>query len=305
MHFLPTDDQLELQRGVRELLERRFPLDRLPAGFDPAVWGELVETGVFALRTDLGVGLAESVLVFEELGRACVPGPFVATFLAAGHTEGPVTLVEAGGDPLLVAHLDVGQAVLVLGDEVRLAEGVTGRPVDEPVDPLSPLHELAELPAGTAVGDARDAERMRREGAVLTAALQVGLAARLTELAVDYAKTREQFGRVIGSFQAVKHLCADMFVSAELARVAVHAAAVLLDDPADEAAASDAPRAVAGAKLLADEAAVTNGRSAVQVHGGMGFTWEVPVHFFLKRAWLHATEFGTAEDHAEDLAARL
>ena len=302
MHFLPTDDQLELQRGVRELLERRFPLDKLPAGFDEAVWGELAETGVFALRTDLGMGLAESVLVFEELGRACVPGPFVATFLAAGHIEGPVTLAEAGGEPLLVAHLDVARAVLVLGDEVRLAEGATGRAVDEPVDPLSPLHELAEPPTGTAVGDARDAERMRREGAVLTAALQVGLAARVTELAVDYAKTREQFGRVIGSFQAVKHLCADMFVRAELARVAVHAAAVLLDDPSDD---TDAPRAVAGAKLLADEAAVTNGRSAVQVHGGMGFTWEVPVHFFLKRAWLHATEFGTAEDHAEDLAALL
>jgi alkylation response protein AidB-like acyl-CoA dehydrogenase len=62
---------------------------------------------------------------------------------------------------------------------------------------------------------------------------------------------------------------------------------------------------VAGAKLLADEAATINGRSAVQVHGGMGFTWEVPVHFFLKRAWLHSTEFGTADDHAETVAALL
>jgi alkylation response protein AidB-like acyl-CoA dehydrogenase len=145
------------------------------------------------------------------------------------------------------------------------------------------------------------ARRLRLEGAVLTAALQVGLAARLTELSVDYAKVREQFGRTIGSFQAVKHICADMFVRTELARVAVHAAAVTLDDPD----ATEGARAVAGAKLLADEAAVTNGRAAVQVHGGMGFTWEVPVHFFLKRAWLHATEFGTAEEHAEDLALLL
>jgi alkylation response protein AidB-like acyl-CoA dehydrogenase len=129
----------------------------------------------------------------------------------------------------------------------------------------------------------------------------VGLAARLTEHAVDYAKTREQFGRTSGSFQAVKHICADMFVRTELARVAVHAAAVTLDDTD----ATDIGRPVAGAKLLADEAAVTNGRAAVQVHGGMGFTWEVPVHFFLKRAWLHATEFGTVDDHAEDLAAAL
>ena len=123
----------------------------------------------------------------------------------------------------------------------------------------------------------------------------------LTELAVDYAKQREQFGRTIGSFQAVKHICADMFVRTELARVAVHAAAVTCDDDS----ADDASRAVAGAKLLADEAATVNSRSCVQVHGGMGFTWEVPVHFFLKRAWLHATEFGTADDHAEALAELL
>jgi alkylation response protein AidB-like acyl-CoA dehydrogenase len=310
MHFLPTTEQVELQAGVRDLLADRFPLDRLSAvaaaepghgRFDERTWAALAETGIFALRTELGLGLAEAVLVFEELGRAAVPGPFVATFLAAGHADGPVALLETGADPLLVAHLDVARAVLVLGDEVRLAEGVTGSAVAESVDPLSPLHELTSVPGGTVLGDARDAERMRWEGAVLTAALQVGLAARLTEMAVDYAKTREQFGRVIGSFQAVKHLCADMFVRTELARVAVHAAAVTLDDEE----ATDAGRAAAGAKLLADEAAVTNGRSSVQVHGGMGFTWEVPVHFFLKRAWLHATEFGTAEDHAEDLAALL
>ena len=302
MHFLPTDEQLELQRGVRELLDRRFPLEKLPEGYSAALWQELAETGVFALRTDLGLGLAEAALVFEELGRACVPGPLVATFLAAGHAELPVALVEAGADPLLVAHLDVARTTLVVGDDVQIADGVTGRPVEHLVDPLSPLHELSAVPTGTVVGDAGDAARMRLEGALLTAALQVGIAARLTELAVDYAKTREQFGRVIGSFQAVKHLCADMFVRAELARVAVHAAAVTLDDDDSD---EDGVRTVAGAKLLADEAAVTNGRSAVQVHGGMGFTWEVPVHFFLKRAWLHATEFGTADDHAEDLAARL
>jgi alkylation response protein AidB-like acyl-CoA dehydrogenase len=75
----------------------------------------------------------------------------------------------------------------------------------------------------------------------------------------------------------------------------------MVDDPD----VGDPTRAVAGAKVLADDAATANGRSAVQVHGGMGFTWEVPVHFFVKRAWLHATEFGTAHEHAEDLAQLL
>jgi alkylation response protein AidB-like acyl-CoA dehydrogenase len=312
MHFLPTDDQRNLQRGVRELLDRRFPLDRLaglarpegggPIGFDAALWAELTETGVFGLRSDLGLGLADAALVFEELGRAAVPGPLVGTFLAAGRVDGPVTVVEPGRAPLLVAHLDASTAVLVVaGEEVRLATEVTGTKLGDPLDPLTPLHELAADPAGDVVATGPEAHRLRLEAATLTAALQVGLATRLTELAVDYAKTREQFGRTIGSFQAVKHLCADMFVRAELARVAVHAAAVTLDDPAAE----DAPRAVAGAKVLADEAATGNGRTSVQVHGGMGFTWEVPVHFLLKRAWVHATEFGTADEHAEDLALLL
>jgi alkylation response protein AidB-like acyl-CoA dehydrogenase len=195
----------------------------------------------------------------------------------------------------------VSAAVLVLHSERAVLApvgAVAGTPVASPLDPLTPLHEIATAPDGESAGDAAT---LRRDGALLTAALQVGLAARLTELAVDYAKQREQFGRTIGSFQAVKHICADMFVRTELARASLHAAAVTVDDPA----VGDLPRAVAGAKLLADEAATANGRACVQVHGGMGFTWEVPVHFLLKRAWLHATELGTADDHAEDLAEPL
>jgi alkylation response protein AidB-like acyl-CoA dehydrogenase len=300
MHFLPTDEQLELQRGVRAVLDRAFPLSKLPAGYDAATWSALVETGVFALRTDLGLGWVEAVLVFEELGRGCVPGPLVATFLTAGSTEGPVTFVDAGSSPMLVPHLDIARALLVLdGADAAVADVPTGSRVDAAVDPLTPLHELSAVPAGRSVGAAQP---LRDAGALLTAALQVGLAARLTELAVGYAKTREQFGRAIGSFQAVKHICADMLVRAELARVAVHAAACTLADAETQADAVDAARAIAGAKLLADEAAVTNGRAAIQVHGGMGFTWEVPVHFFLKRAWLHATEWATADECAETVA---
>jgi alkylation response protein AidB-like acyl-CoA dehydrogenase len=140
----------------------------------------------------------------------------------------------------------------------------------------------------------QDGARLRREGALLTAAEQVGSAARTTELAVRYAREREQFGRPIGSFQAVKHLCAEMLVRAELARVAVYAAA-LTGDPLDCAAA----------KLLADEAAVHNARDCVQVHGGMGFTWETDVHLHLKRAWVRARQWQDATDAEERLAAGL
>lgn len=301
MYFLPTSDQLDLSRGVRDLLAARLPLDRLESTDRAALWQALVDTGVFALRTELGLGMVDAVLVFEELGRAAVPGPLVGTFLAAGRVDGRVAVVEAQRHPLLVTHLEDATALLVVEPgSAWLADPVTGTPVAEPLDPLSPVHELASVPGGA--GDAlADGGLVGMHGALLTAAIQVGLAARLTDLAVEYAKQREQFGAVIGSFQAVKHLCADMFVRAELARAALHAAAVAADD--DEA--GDVRRAVAAAKLLADEAATGNGRSCVQVHGGMGFTWEVPVHFLVKRAWVHATEFGTADEHAEALATLL
>jgi alkylation response protein AidB-like acyl-CoA dehydrogenase len=301
VYFLPTDEQRELQRGVREVLDSAFPLEKLPGGFDVALWRTLVDTGVFSLRTELELGMAEASMVFEELGRAAVPGPLVGTFLTAGATEGPVTVLDPRHSPIVVAHLAVAKSVLVLDPAgPLLASPPSGTELPEPLDPLSPMHELAAAPIGTAY-DAADFTQLSLEGALLTSALQVGLAARMTELAVDYAKTREQFDRPIGSFQAVKHLCADMLVRTELARASLHSAAVMLDDPG----IGHAARAIAGAKQLADEAACGNARSCVQVHGGMGFTWEVPVHFLLKRAWLQATEFGTVDEHAEDLAQRL
>lgn len=109
-----------------------------------------------------------------------------------------------------------------------------------------------------------------------------------------YAGEREQFGQPIGAFQAVKHLCARMLVRAELARTAVYAAAVTAD-----------AAEIAAAKLLADEAAVRGARDCLQVHGGMGFTWEADVHLHLKRAWVRAEQWRTATGAEELLAERL
>src|SRR4051794_36834320 len=105
MHFLPTADQVDLQRGVRDVLVSAFPLDRLATGWMPSLWQTLEETGVFSVRTDLGLGLVESVLVFEELGRAAVPGPLVGSALLAGQALGAVTVVDSRTSPLLVPHL--------------------------------------------------------------------------------------------------------------------------------------------------------------------------------------------------------
>jgi alkylation response protein AidB-like acyl-CoA dehydrogenase len=130
--------------------------------------------------------------------------------------------------------------------------------------------------------------------------LLVGLAAAAVDLAVAYAKGREQFGKPIGSFQAVKHMCADMLVRAEVARAAVHAAAATIDQPD----VGDAVRAAAGAGLLAVEAAIANGKSCIQVHGGMGFTWEVPAHLYLMRARVVASELDATATLAELVAER-
>lgn len=129
-------------------------------------------------------------------------------------------------------------------------------------------------------------------------AIQVGVAERALRIAASYTSEREQFGRPIGSFQAVKHLCADMLVAAETARAAVHAAAVTIDQPG----VGDPDRAAAGAGLLAAEAAIKNGKTSIQVHGGMGFTWEVPAHLYLMRARVVAEAIGPVDGFAEELA---
>ncbi|MFE5810972.1 acyl-CoA dehydrogenase family protein [Streptomyces sp. NPDC056491] len=294
MDFQPTEDQKDLRAGVRDLLAGRYAREALRAsvdtgaGVDRALWRELGEAGFFALRLPeaeggVGLGLPEAVLVFEEAGRALVPGPLVATHLAAGVVPGAaagtavVSAFDLGGP--LVAHLADADAVL----------GASGVPAGEPVrsvDPLTPLHRVA-----VAVGDVSP---YREEGALLTAALQLGSALRTVELAVRYAGEREQFGQPIGAFQAVKHLCAQMLVRAEVARTAVYAAAVTGD-----------PGEVAAAKLLADGAAVRGARDCLQVHGGMGFTWEADVHLHLKRAWVRAEQWRTAAQAEELLAQEL
>ncbi|MFB7294452.1 acyl-CoA dehydrogenase family protein [Streptomyces rubiginosohelvolus] len=352
MDFQLSDDQRALRSGMRDLLGAVFDRDRLRAAverdgaLDRSLWRELGAAGFFALRLPeeaggVGLGLPEAVLLFEEAGRALLPGPLVATHLAAGLVKGATegdAVVTAVAAELPVAHLAEADAVLVVGGEAAglpgeevLGETLSGealrafvaaaRPVRS-MDPLTPLHRA---PAGAAVAGAgrvsatestraasertrADAERapaatertpahagrLRFEAALLTAAEQLGSAARTTEAAVQHAGEREQFGSSIGSFQAVKHLCADMLARTEPARAAVYAAAVTGD-----------PVEIAAAKLLADEAAVRNARDCLQIHGGMGFTWEADVHLHLKRAWLRAASWLTGAGAEELLAAGL
>ncbi|MFJ9638456.1 acyl-CoA dehydrogenase family protein [Streptomyces sp. NPDC101178] len=310
MDFQLSDDQRALRSGMRDLLGAVFDRERLRAaverggGVDRALWRELGAAGFFALRLPeeaggVGLGLPEAVLLFEEAGRALLPGPLVATHLAAGVVKGAAegeAVVTAAEGELPVAHLAAADAVLVGGETLtgeRLAAFVAGAVPVRSMDPLTPLHRTAGRAAAAGTIGAYSGA-LRREGALLTAAEQLGSAARTTEMAVQHAGARQQFGSLIGSFQAVKHLCADMLARTEPARSAVYAAA-LTGDPVE----------VAAAKLLADEAAVRNARDCLQIHGGMGFTWEADVHLHLKRAWLRAARWLTAAEAQEILAADL
>ncbi|OHV39204.1 MULTISPECIES: acyl-CoA dehydrogenase family protein [Pseudofrankia] len=345
MHFDLDEDGLALQATVRDLCGERLPLDATrnwtdAASFDRAAWRALAELGAFTMtqpeeRGGLELGVADAGLVFQVLGAELVPGPLVAAALVAdldervGAGEAFATVVtrppagsgpaRAGG-PWVIPHLDLASDVYVVDDEGvwrTPADTVEGRPVPNPLDPATPMWLADAVPAGEQVGGPELARGWLLRGSILASALLAGNATRTVELATAYAKQREQFGRVIGGFQAVKHLLAEAFTRAEVARVAVDAAAVALDD-AGMGAGSDEGfedgyadptfnpvRAIAGARVLAADAASRNAKTAIQVHGGMGFTWETTIHLFLKRAWVLRNAFTTPEEAADTVAHSL
>jgi alkylation response protein AidB-like acyl-CoA dehydrogenase len=315
-----TDDHRALAQTVSEFLgargARAAARNLLEADTErlPDFWGELGELGWLGLHLPeshggSGFGLPELVIVVEQLGRAVSPGPFVPTViasavlaavgppdlqarllpgLATGSTVGAVALggdvtvrdgaghgpadVVAGGhlaDVLLVA---AGEDVLVVESA---AEGVK---VEIPAN-LDPTRRAARLtltgaPATVLPGARRLLTDLAR---LLFAAEATGIAREVTDQASEYAKVREQFGRPIATFQAVKHHCANMLVAAELATAAVW-------DAARAAAGDQFSYTAAIAATLAVPAAVQNAQLNIQVHGGIGFTWEHDAHLYLRRA---------------------
>jgi hypothetical protein len=215
-----------------------------------------------------------------------------------------VGLIDRRDRVLLVEYLESLDSLVVVDDSgLWMVDpgSLDAKAIERPLDPMTPLHQVRSLPQGVQVASPDAVARLSLEGTVLSAALLLGIAAATTDMATEYAKQRVQFDKPIGAFQAVKHLVADMFVRGEVARAAVYAAGVTLDDPVVGSPA----RAASAAKVTAGSAALANCKSCIQVHGGMGFTWEVDVHRYLKRAWLLDTVFGSIDDHAEELAALL
>jgi alkylation response protein AidB-like acyl-CoA dehydrogenase len=322
MDFRLDEQQLELQDTLRRFCAARFAPERIAQRegqpLDRAAWRELAGLGVFGLLVPeseggSGLGVVEAAIVFEQLGAHLVSGPalwstlgarWVAGAAAGERLVGGVERTVPAGEPILVEHGAAIDALLALrGDGVFVCAGAelpAFAPV-APLDPLTPVARCDALPGGTRVGDARDAARLRLVGTVLSAAMLLGVADAALEASRRYALVREQFGAPIGSFQAIQHVLADMYVRTVLARSAAYAAAAVLDDPQ----IGDPPGAAAAAKLLAGEAALENARAAVQVHGGVGFTWEMLPNYLLKRAWVLEHAFGDGDSHALSISASL
>lgn len=328
MDFELSDDQLTLQSELRRFLIARVDHDLrtavadLPGAVDRRLWAELADMGVLGICTPIadggvGLGLADAAIVFEELGRVAAPGPTIATCLAAavgipGAADGTtvVGIVEAGPAPVVVEHLDGIDSLLVVHDDrVGQIEPPAGVALPRPLDPLTPVSQVdTALDAGTTVAGGPTVAELVARGRLLTAAFQIGLGQAAVELGTAYAGQRQQFGKIIGSFQAVKHLLADAVVAVDIARAGVHAAAVAIDEVGDERrdeVASGREMSVDAARLVASHAAQRATEACIQVHGGIGFTWELDAHLFLKRSLALDTTFGSVGASPVAVAATL
>ena len=315
---------------------RRLALEDERA-FTDQQWAEMVELGWpgIAVPEDqggLGLGTVEQSVIAEELGYACAPSPLASTWAAArllaaageagrltDGRRGAVAQVDAGAtalssltDPdarfedgrlhgVKVAVPDAASAdVLVVtaaGGRHVVVEGGAAIERSAALDPTRRLYTVRL--DGTPGIELRAAgwERAWLAIAVLAAAESVGVAQRALEMAVAYAKDRHQFGRPIGSYQAVSHACAQMLLETEGARSAVLWAAWALDHEPETA-----PLAASVAKAYASDAGRRVPAAALQVHGGIGFTWEHDLHFLLKRGQANARSYGDARWHRERVA---
>src|SRR5271166_3170390 len=326
MDFGYTDDQREIQRTARELLSERAKPERVrehaeAASMDSELWRELCELGwpgIAVAEEYGGQGLSaiELSILCEELGRSLAPVPFLPSALAAGviehggsaeqcvrwlpalasgETIGALGSAVDGVAELVIGGADAG--VIVLVEDDGSGRVVSSEDADvTPVDSVDPTRSAARVSVETDAGEALEGEVCVGIGRGLAAVSSelVGVCERALDMTVAYVKERRQFGVPVGSYQAVSHRCAQMLLETEKARSAAAFAAWAADwEPSQlaEAAASQAGREVTA--------------SAIQAHGGIGFTWEADVHWLYKRAQLDAALLGGAKRHRAQLASIL
>jgi alkylation response protein AidB-like acyl-CoA dehydrogenase len=281
-----------------------------PRGYDESLWTMLCEqVGVAALVVPEELGgaggeLADAAAVLEELGRGLVPTPLLGTTLAELAllaTDEPDTdtleQLAAGAaigavvfDPGYVVNGDVADVVVAVDDGALTRwSDVTA----EAVQTMDPTRRLARLTPGSTAVIGTD-PGLADTAAILLAAEQIGAAARCLELTVDYTKERVQFGRAIGSFQALKHRMADLYVAVQSARAVV-----------GDAIARPTPGSAALARLAATETFNKVAGEAIQLHGGIAITWEHDIQLYFKRAHGSAQLLGSASDQLRRLESEV
>jgi alkylation response protein AidB-like acyl-CoA dehydrogenase len=326
MNFDFTDDQRSIKSTAREFLAARYKPDKLrelaEAGeYDDAIWDEMRELGWAGIFVDeehegQGLGTVELVILMEEMGYALAPSPFLSNAaaglviqhagsdeqkqrwlpgIASGEALGTVGVVTNGRAPLVPDAEAAAVIVLVDGDQATLVERSAAGV--EKADTIDSTRRFASVSAdgGDALGG--DVQAGLDRVATALAGELTGVAQRTMEMAVDYAKERKQFERPIGAYQAVSHRCAQMLMEVESARALTYFAAYAADSEPDELSL-----AASSAKAYASDAGWRVSASSLQVHGGIGFTWEHDLHFFLKRAKTDGHLFGTARQHRDRVA---
>jgi alkylation response protein AidB-like acyl-CoA dehydrogenase len=329
--LVPSNDQREIANQVASFLAKEVPLSRVreiaraPSSVDPTLWSELAEMGWFGIALaeehgGSGFGLVEEMLLFREIGRYLTPGPILSTVIGAhlavaaganavaGAITSGAAVVALGNDPEgalelggpalsgSVAVLDGREADFVLVVAESTCTLVDRRSQDEAdvrslvcVDPAARLDVVGLRGAPVVGGPAVD---LWSRGVVLSAAACCGIAEATRDMSATYATHRVQYGVPIGSFQAVKHRCADMAMRAEAAFTQTCFAALTL-----EAGRPDAAFQARAAKVIATDAAITNAADNVQNHGGIGFTEEHDAQLFVKRAYVYEHVFGDVRAH--------
>lgn len=325
-------DRRHLDELTVDLLSRHSDVDHLRSRLDlgavhsPELWRRFAETGLLsALITERhgGAGLTPQHLpgVLHAMGYHAVAEPFLETGVlgvtaleaCSDHPESAARLEAiAEGELLVGVRLSDLDPYVVFGEEADLVLDVdTGgkvtayRPEEldveglRSVDPLRPVARVTPRGGGEVLGTSPRTAKLVRTLAVAGAACQLaGAARRLVDLTVEYVSVRHQFGRPVGSFQAVKHKIADVAVGVDMAE-AVAASAF------GELSQSDAAHRAAVAKAYAGQAADLANVEALQLHGGTGFTWEYHLHFWLKRAMSLSAAYGTTTFHRRALAQGL
>jgi hypothetical protein len=306
--FSLTADQELLQETAHKLIERECPSALVRAHIeDPSVYGSLWRH--LSEYTALGAGPAADLCLFlEETGYAVAPGPFLATTMFTSLTgevdaTGTVALVDDPTQPFVLEVDRVDRVAIVLPGP-RLAVLDTGDVAARFISTVDFSRRLfqIEVPADATAAalDPDSLTRWRDRAHASLAAETVGTARRIFEMSLAYAKERKQFDVPIGSFQAIQHKLADMSLALERAIAAVHYAAMTIDgdDP-------QRTRACHVAKAAAGEAARRILKDGIQIHGGIGYTWEHDLHLYLRRATADEYLFGTTGWHLDRIAALL